>query len=59
MDKDVDPLVTSIIGCAVMTGAGAAINTAAVKEGDSVAVFGVGGVGLCVVQGARTTAPAR
>jgi Zn-dependent alcohol dehydrogenase len=52
MDKDVDPLVTSIIGCAVMTGAGAAINTAAVKPGDSVAVFGVGGVGLCVVQGA-------
>jgi Zn-dependent alcohol dehydrogenase len=50
MDADVDPYVTAIIGCAVMTGCGAAINTARVSSGDSVAVFGVGGVGLCVVQ---------
>jgi len=42
--------VTSIIGCAVMTGAGAAINTARVRVGESVAVFGVGGVGLSCVQ---------
>jgi Zn-dependent alcohol dehydrogenase len=45
--------VTSIIGCAVMTGAGAVINTAAVKRGQSVAIFGVGGVGLSAVVGAR------
>lgn len=45
--------VTSIIGCAVMTGAGAAIHTAAVKRGQSVAIFGVGGVGLSAVVGAR------
>lgn len=45
--------VTSIIGCAVMTGAGAVINTANVGPGDSVAVFGVGGVGLSAVVGAR------
>ena len=45
--------VTSIIGCAVMTGAGAVINTAGVKRGQSVAIFGVGGVGLSAVVGAR------
>lgn len=47
---DIPDDVTSIIGCAVMTGAGAVINTADVQEGESAAVFGVGGVGLsCVV----------
>jgi Zn-dependent alcohol dehydrogenase len=46
----VDEQLTSIIGCAVMTGAGAAINTAHVRVGESVAVFGVGGVGLSCVQ---------
>ncbi len=38
-----------IVGCAVLTGAGAVKNTAKVSEGDVVAVFGVGGVGLCAV----------
>jgi Zn-dependent alcohol dehydrogenase len=42
--------VTSIIGCAVMTGCGAALNSAGVRAGDSVAVFGAGGVGLCIIQ---------
>jgi Zn-dependent alcohol dehydrogenase len=46
----VDEQLASIVGCAVMTGAGAAINTAHVRVGDSVAVFGVGGVGLSCVQ---------
>ena len=41
------------IGCGVTTGVGAAINTAGVKPGDTVAVFGLGGIGLNVVQGAR------
>lgn len=50
MEPDVATDVTSIIGCAVMTGAGAAINAAVVRPGDSVAVVGVGGVGLSVVQ---------
>ena len=45
--------VTSIIGCAVMTGAGAVVNTADVQEGQSVAIFGVGGVGLSAVVGAK------
>ena len=41
-----------LIGCGVMTGVGAVINTARVEAGQSVAVFGAGGVGLNVVQGA-------
>ncbi len=45
--------VTSIIGCAVMTGAGAVINTANVQPGQSVAIFGVGGVGLSAIVGAK------
>jgi len=43
----------ALIGCGVITGVGAAINTAKVTPGSSVAVFGAGGVGLAVVQGAR------
>jgi Zn-dependent alcohol dehydrogenase len=42
--------VTSIVGCAVMTGAGAALNAAQVRPGQSVAIIGVGGVGLSIVQ---------
>ena len=42
-----------LLGCAIPTGAGIAFNTAKVKKGDSVAVFGVGGVGLSAVIGAR------
>ena len=45
--------VTSIIGCAVMTGAGAAINTVDIQAGQSVVVFGVGGVGLSAIVGAK------
>ncbi len=53
VDPETPTDVTSIIGCAVMTGAGAVINTAGVKRGNSVAIFGVGGVGLSAVVGAR------
>jgi NDMA-dependent alcohol dehydrogenase len=42
----------ALIGCAVITGVGAVINCARVQPGSSVAVFGTGGVGLNVVQGA-------
>ena len=41
------------IGCGVTTGVGAVINTAKVRPGDNVVVFGLGGIGLNVVQGAR------
>jgi Zn-dependent alcohol dehydrogenase len=50
---DVDLRVAALIGCAVLTGVGAALNTARIREGDSVAVVGCGGVGLNVIQGAR------
>ncbi len=52
MPKEFATDVTAIIGCAVMTGAGAVMNTAKVKRGDSVAVLGVGGVGLSSVAAA-------
>jgi len=53
VDPDIAKDVTSIIGCAVMTGAGAVIHTANVQPGQSVAIFGVGGVGLSAVFGAK------
>ena len=52
MPKDVATDVTAVIGCAVMTGAGAIINTLQVKSGQSVAVFGAGGIGLCAIAAA-------
>jgi S-(hydroxymethyl)glutathione dehydrogenase/alcohol dehydrogenase len=45
--------VAALVGCAVMTGVGAAINRARVAAGSSVAVFGTGGVGLSAVLGSR------
>jgi S-(hydroxymethyl)glutathione dehydrogenase/alcohol dehydrogenase len=50
---DVPLDVAALIGCGVMTGVGAALNTAAVRPGSSVVVFGCGGVGISVIQGAR------
>jgi S-(hydroxymethyl)glutathione dehydrogenase/alcohol dehydrogenase len=45
--------VACVIGCAVQTGVGAVLNTAKVEAGANVVVFGLGGIGLNVVQGAR------
>jgi S-(hydroxymethyl)glutathione dehydrogenase/alcohol dehydrogenase len=50
---DVPLDVASLVGCGVMTGVGAAINTAAVRPGSSTVVFGCGGVGISVIQGCR------
>jgi S-(hydroxymethyl)glutathione dehydrogenase / alcohol dehydrogenase len=47
-----DPAAAALIGCCVTTGVGAALKTAAVPAGSSVAVIGLGGVGLSVVMGA-------
>jgi Zn-dependent alcohol dehydrogenase len=52
LDRSAPTDVTAIIGCAVMTGCGAVLNTARVQAGDSVVVIGVGGVGLAAVQAA-------
>ena len=50
ISKDVPTDVSCIVGCAVLTGGGAVMNTARVRPGDSVAVFGVGGVGMSAIQ---------
>ncbi|AIC29670.1 Zn-dependent alcohol dehydrogenase GroES-like protein (plasmid) [Rhizobium etli bv. mimosae str. IE4771] len=50
--KDVDVTMAALFGCAVMTGVGAVVNTCGVKPGQSVAVIGLGGVGLSAVLGA-------
>jgi len=51
--KDFDLKLGALIGCGVLTGVGAALNTASIAKGDTVAVVGCGGVGLNVIQGAR------
>src|SRR4249919_3902289 len=48
-----------LLGCGVTTGIGAVHNTAKVQRGDNVAVFGLGGIGLAVIQGARQAGAAR
>ncbi len=53
ISEEVPFTVAALLGCAVTTGVGAVINTARVEVGASVAVFGAGGVGINVVQGAR------
>lgn len=50
---DIPFAVASMFGCAVLTGAGAVINTAALRPGQSALVYGLGGVGLSSVLGAR------
>ena len=50
---DVPLPVAALFGCAVLTGAGAVLNTASVRPGQSVAVFGLGGVGLASVMAAQ------
>jgi S-(hydroxymethyl)glutathione dehydrogenase / alcohol dehydrogenase len=53
LPPDFDLGDAALLGCAVATGVGAVLNTAGVRPGQSVAVFGSGGVGLCAVAGAH------
>ena len=53
VDPDADPAVVGLLGCGVMAGLGAAVNTGNVGRGDSVAVIGCGGVGDAAIVGAR------
>lgn len=54
------PLATAcLIGCAVLTGAGAVLNRARVRPGDTVVVIGAGGIGLNVIQAARVAGASR
>jgi S-(hydroxymethyl)glutathione dehydrogenase/alcohol dehydrogenase len=57
--NDIPLSVAALIGCGVTTGVGAAINTAKVSPGSTVAVFGCGGVGLATIQGARIAGASR
>ncbi len=57
--REVPLTVAALIGCAVTTGVGAALNTARVKPGSSVAVFGAGGVGLSILMGAKLAGAGR
>jgi S-(hydroxymethyl)glutathione dehydrogenase/alcohol dehydrogenase len=59
IDKSFDFKVAALVGCGVTTGVGAAIKTANVHPGSTVAVFGCGGVGLNVIQGARIAGAAQ
>jgi S-(hydroxymethyl)mycothiol dehydrogenase len=59
VDPAVRPEVAGLLGCGVMAGLGAAINTAPVGRGDSVAVIGCGGVGCAAIAGARLAGAAR
>jgi alcohol dehydrogenase len=53
IDKDVPLDKAALFGCAVLTGVGAIVNTARIAPGESVVIFGLGGVGLSAVMGAK------
>ncbi|MBA2639970.1 MAG: S-(hydroxymethyl)mycothiol dehydrogenase [Nocardioidaceae bacterium] len=59
VDPAASPAAAGLLGCGVMAGLGAALNTGAVGRGDSVAVIGCGGVGSAAVAGARLAGAAR
>ncbi|MEU5899611.1 S-(hydroxymethyl)mycothiol dehydrogenase [Streptomyces venezuelae] len=59
VDPEASPAAAGLLGCGVMAGIGAAINTGNVGRGDSVAVIGCGGVGNAAVVGARLAGAAR
>jgi alcohol dehydrogenase len=52
LEQDIDPIEAALFGCAVLTGVGAVVNTAKVQPGQTAAVIGLGGVGLCALLGA-------
>ena len=53
IDHDIPLDRAALVGCGVLTGVGAALRSSGMQAGQTVAVFGVGGVGLSIVQGAR------
>jgi S-(hydroxymethyl)glutathione dehydrogenase/alcohol dehydrogenase len=59
VETDLPDAQLALIGCGVTTGVGAALNTAAVRPGATVAVLGCGGVGQAVIQGARIAGAGR
>jgi Zn-dependent alcohol dehydrogenase len=59
IDPDISLAAASLIGCAVVTGAGAVLNRARVRPGETVVVIGAGGIGQAAIQGARIAAAGR
>ncbi|MDI1252717.1 S-(hydroxymethyl)glutathione dehydrogenase/class III alcohol dehydrogenase [Thermomonas sp.] len=59
INPEADPEKVCLLGCGVTTGLGAVHNTAKVQEGDTVAIFGLGGIGLAAIQGARQAKASR
>lgn len=59
VDRDLPLDEAALFGCAVLTGVGAALNTARIKAGQSVAVVGLGGVGLAALMGAKAAGATR
>ena len=57
--KDLPFAQAALLGCGVVTGAGSVLNTASVSAGDTVVIFGAGGVGLNAVSGARIAGASR
>lgn len=55
VDPDLPPAIAALFGCAVLTGVGAAINTAGIVAGQSAAIVGLGGVGMAALLGARVS----
>ncbi|GAB3554626.1 S-(hydroxymethyl)mycothiol dehydrogenase [Arthrobacter tumbae] len=59
VDPDADAAAVGLLGCGIMAGIGAAINTGNVRRGDSVAVIGCGGVGIAAVAGSKLAGATR
>lgn len=59
ISKDAPLDKVCLLGCGITTGIGAVLNTAKVEKGATVAVFGLGGIGLSVIQGAKTAGASR
>ncbi|WP_407496244.1 zinc-binding dehydrogenase [Pseudooceanicola sp. MF1-13] len=55
IDDPISMVDAAVFGCAVMTGAGAVLNTSKIQAGETVAIFGLGGVGLCGIMGAKAS----
>lgn len=59
VNPDADPAAVGLLGCGIMAGLGAAVNTADIQLGESVAVFGLGGVGMAAIAGAKLAGAAK
>lgn len=59
VNPDADPAAAGLLGCGIMAGVGAAVNTGAVQRGETVAVIGCGGVGMAAIAGATLAGATR